>query len=194
MAEEAQLAKLEQFVNLMIKWNKVYNLTALRDPRQMVTHHLLDSLAILPYLHGPRILDVGCGPGLPGIPLAIFRSDLAFTLLDSNQKKTRFVTQAAIELGLKHVQVVASRVEAYRPAQRFDTVVTRAFAATDKILDLTGELCATDGKFLLMKGVVPEQELAVLPNAYQLEQIAQLAVPGLEAQRHLVVLAHKEDK
>lgn len=187
-------AKFEQFLNLLIKWNQIYNLTAVRDPKQMVTHHLLDSLVILPYLNGKRLLDVGCGAGIPGIPLAIFSPERQFTLLDSNRKKTRFVAQAAIELGLKNVEVISSRVEAYQPADAFDTVVTRAFASVDKILALTARLCTVKGKFLLMKGIVPERELEALPSDYKIEQVIKLDVPGLLAERHLVVLSHQEKK
>ena len=185
---EAQLAQLEQFIALLIKWNKVYNLTAIRDAKQMVTHHLLDSLAILPYVEGKRILDVGSGAGFPGIPLAVFKPEACFTLLDSNRKKTRFIAQAAIELGLKNVEVVTSRVEACELDTPFNTVVTRAFASVDKILALTCTHCAEGGQLLLMKGVLPEQELKQLPEPFVLKHVIPLEIPNLEGQRHLIVL------
>ena len=181
--------KLEQFIALLIKWNKVYNLTAIRDPKLMVTHHLLDSLAVMPYLNGTKVLDVGSGAGIPGIPLAIFNPNISFTLLDSNRKKTRFIAQAAIELGLKNVDVVTGRVEAYQSDARYDTVMCRAFASIEKILTLTGKHCAETGRFVLMKGVVPEEELKLLPEGIELKQVIELNVPGLEAERHLIILS-----
>jgi len=188
--DEASLSQLEKFVNILNKWNKVYNLTAIRDPAQMVTLHLLDSLAIQPYLEGVDVLDVGSGAGIPGIPLAVFNPEKNFTLLDSNSKKTRFIAQAAIELGLKNVKVVTSRVENFLPEKTFDTVVTRAFASIDKILLLTGKLYSENGTVLLMKGVVPEQELARLPENFNLKQVVRLAVPGLIGERHIISLSH----
>ena len=185
---DAQIAKLEQFIALLIKWNKVYNLTAIRDARQMVTHHLLDSLAIVPYVEGKRVLDVGSGAGFPGIPLAVFKPEASFTLLDSNRKKTRFIAQAAIELGLKNIEVVTSRVEVCEFDKPFDTIVTRAFASVDKILALTCSHCAEGGQLLLMKGVVPEQELKQLPKPFALKRVIPLEIPNLEGQRHLIVL------
>ncbi len=126
---------------MLAKWNQAYNLTAVRDPQEMVTRHLLDSLVLLPYVQGPRVLDIGTGPGLPGIPLAVARPDCSFTLLDANAKKTRFVTQAVGELGLKNVEVVQERVENYRPKQKFDTLVARAFSSiTDMLIDRTSSV------------------------------------------------------
>ena len=188
-AENEKLDKLEQFIQLLLKWNKVYNLTALREPEQMVSHHLLDSLAVLPYLSGSKILDVGSGAGLPGIPLALFKPELSFTLLDSNRKKTRFIAQAAIELGLKNVEVATGRVEKHHFDQSFDLIVTRAFAAVDKILAFTCTHCAEDGKWLLMKGVVPKEELAELPEGFSVDEIIPLNVPGLIGDRHAIIIA-----
>ena len=190
-SNEQQLNKLEQLIQLLMKWNKVYNLTAIRDPKKMVIHHLLDSLAILPYLDGKSVLDVGSGAGIPGIPLAIFRSDIEFTLLDSNRKKTRFIAQAAIELGLKNVSVETARVEVCQFPTSFDVIVTRAFASVDKILSLTAKHCAEEGELLLMKGLIPEQELADLSEGFSVKEIVSLDVPELDAERHLVILSRR---
>ena len=180
--------RLLAFVRLLAKWNAAYNLTAVRDPEEMVTRHVLDSLAVLPHLHGRRVLDIGTGPGLPGIPLAVARPDLAFTLLDANAKKTRFVTQAVGELGLKNVEVVQTRVENYRPVQKFDTLAARAFASVTDILENARHLCAPHGQFLVMKGLYPEAELAAIPAEYVLREVVALKVPGLEAARHLAIV------
>jgi 16S rRNA (guanine527-N7)-methyltransferase len=182
--------KLLQYLRLLARWNQAYNLTAVRDPQEMVTRHLLDSLAVLPYLQGPRVLDVGTGAGLPGIPLAVARPDLTFTLLDANAKKTRFVTQAVGELGLKNVEVVQSRAENYRPPQKFDTLVSRAFASIADMLEFTRHLCAPHTRILAMKGVYPEEELAAVATAYAAEVVA-LKVPGLQADRHLAILTRR---
>jgi len=190
-ASEAQLDSLLHYLALLTKWNKVYNLTAIIDPKQMVTHHLLDSLAILSYLAGRRIIDVGCGAGLPGIPLAIMAPDRQFVLLDSNNKKTRFVTQAVIELKLKNVTVQNSRVERYQPEALFDTVVSRAFASLRDMLQWCGPLCTKQGIFLAMKGVSPQDELAELPGQYQVVADHSITVPGLDAERHAVILRAK---
>ena len=180
--------KLLNFLELMEKWNRAYNLTAVRDPEQMVPRHLLDSLTVLPYLQGPRVLDIGTGAGLPGIPLALARPDLEFTLLDSNAKKTRFATQALHELGLKNVAVVQERVEKFHPETKFDTLIARAFASIPDMLAASRHLCATRGRFLVMKGVFPQEELAAGTDGYRAE-VKALRIPGLDAARHLVILA-----
>lgn len=180
--------KLLNFLELLEKWNKTYNLTAVRDPEQMVPRHLLDSLSVLPYLHGLRVLDIGTGAGLPGIPLALARPDLEFTLLDSNAKKTRFATQALHELGLKNVAVVQERVEKFHPAEKFDTLIARAFASIPDMLAASRHLCAPNGRFLVMKGVFPQEELAAVTDGYRAE-VKQLTIPGLDAARHMVILA-----
>lgn len=184
----ADRQRLLAFVRLLAKWNAAYNLTAVRDPEEMVTRHLLDSLVLLPYLQGQRVLDIGTGPGLPGIPLAIARPDCFFTLLDANAKKTRFVTQAAGELGLKNVEVVQTRVENYRPEQKFDTLVARAFSSIAGMLNNAQHLCAPGGRFLAMKGVYPEGELAAIPVDYAVSEVVALKVPGLDAARHLAII------
>ena len=182
--------QLLQFLRILEKWNQTYNLTAVRDPEQMVPRHLLDSLAVLPYLQGARVLDVGTGAGLPGIPLALARPDLAFTLLDSNAKKTRFVSQAAHELGLKNVTVVQERAEKFHPEQKFDTLIARALASIPDMLASGRHLVAPQGCFLFMKGVIPQEELAAVAGAYQ-AQVQALRIPGLDAARHLVILRQR---
>lgn len=184
----AAVEKLLNFLQLLEKWNQAYNLTAVRDPEQMVPRHLLDSLSVLPYLQGPRVLDIGTGAGLPGIPLALARPDLEFTLLDSNAKKTRFATQALHELGLKNVAVVQERVEKFHPAEKFDTLIARAFASIPDMLAASRHLCAPNGRFLVMKGVFPQEELAAVTDGYRAE-VKALAIPGLDAARHMVILA-----
>src|SRR3972149_9796675 len=180
--------KLLNFLELLEKRNRAYNLTAVRDPEQMVPRHLLDSLTVLPYLQGPRVLDIGTGAGLPGIPLALARPDLEFTLLDSNAKKTRFATQALHELGLKNVAVVQERVEKFHPETKFDTLIARAFASIPDMLAVSRHLCTTQGRFLVMKGVFPQEELAAVTEGFQAE-VRALRLPGLDGARHLGILA-----
>jgi 16S rRNA (guanine527-N7)-methyltransferase len=180
--------QLLQYVQLLAKWNQAYNLTAVREPDDMVTRHLLDSLVLLPYVQGPRVLDIGTGPGLPGIPLAVARPDYSLTLLDANAKKTRFVTQAVGELGLKNVEVVQNRVESYRPEQKFDTLVARAFSSIADMLTNARHLCAPGGRFLAMKGQYPEEELAAIPADFVVRDVVALQVPGLDAARHLAII------
>ena len=184
----ADRQRLLAFVRLLAKWNAAYNLTAVRDPEDMITRHLLDSLVLLPYLQGPRVLDIGTGPGLPGLPLAIARPNDSFTLLDANAKKTRFVTQAVGELGLKNVEVVQERVENYHPELKFDTLVARAFSSIADMLHSARHLCAPGGRFLAMKGVYPEDELAAIPADYTVNEVLALKVPGLGAARHLAII------
>ena len=178
--------KLLDYQRLLNKWNKVYNLTAVRDPQKMVYQHLLDSLAVLPHILGNRVIDVGSGAGLPGIPLAIANPALEVVLLDSNHKKTVFVQQACIELGLANASVVCERVESWQPAQKFDTVISRAFSDLAEFFRLTKHLVAPGGALLAMKGVYPYEELAQLPLDAKVRQVIPLSVPGLGAERHLV--------
>ena len=195
-------AKLLDYVRLLHKWNGVYNLTAVRDPAEMVTRHLLDSLSVFPFLEkrglkSQRILDVGTGAGLPGIPLALLSAqthpERQFVLLDSNSKKTRFMQQAATELGLENVQVVHARTEAFsagqeEPEQLFDVVVSRAFASVADMLAGAGQHCAPEGVILAMKGADPAAELVGLDTSFVVEQVHRLVVPGLDEERHLVSL------
>lgn len=185
---ESDRQRFIAYVRLLAKWNKTYNLTAVRDPEEMITRHVLDSLTLLPYLHGKRLLDIGCGAGLPGIPLAIARPDLSFTLIDANAKKIRFIIQTIGELDLKNVDAVQARVENYRPAPKFDTLMSRAFASIADMLTHTRHLCAPDGRFLAMKGLHPREELSALPAGYAVREIVALQVPGLDAARHVVVI------
>ncbi|MES2354738.1 MAG: 16S rRNA (guanine(527)-N(7))-methyltransferase RsmG [Pseudomonadota bacterium] len=181
--------KLIQYLELLAKWNQVHNLTAIREPEQMVSQHLLDSLAILPALASvKKLIDVGSGGGLPGIPLAIVSPDLAVTLIDSNNKKTAFLRQAKAELGLTNLEVICDRVEALQLPSKFDAVVSRAFAELSEFVALAGHLVAKGGRLFAMKGVYPFEEIARLPETFQLDKVISLKVPRLEAERHLVVL------
>ena len=183
------VARLVAYLTLLERWNRAYNLTAVRDPEAMVVRHVLDSLSILPWLEGPRVLDVGSGAGLPGIPLAIARPEQGICLLDSNGKRTRFLTQVAAELRLGNVAVVRGRVEDYRPEILFDSVVSRAFSTLADMVGDAGRLCAPEGRLLAMKGVFPDDELARLPPGFVVVGVYPLRVPSLDAERHLVHLA-----
>ncbi len=181
----AQVQQLIDYLALLTKWNKAYNLTAIRDPLQMVTRHLLDSLAILPYLKGTRILDVGTGAGLPGIPLAIADPERSFCLLDSNGKKCRFLQQTVLELGLKNVRVVEDRAEHYANDLCFDSIVARAVSTVEEIIVNTSHLICPQGQWLLMKGQYPAEELGGISGTHT---VIPYQVPGLDEQRHLVIV------
>lgn len=185
---DQQLDKLMQYHALLVKWNKAFNLTAVRSPLDMVTRHLTDSLSVLPHINVKRLIDVGSGPGLPGIPLAICRPDLPITLLDSNIKKSRFQFQAKAELGLDNVEVIHERVEKFIPEQRFDGVISRAFASLQDMLHWTEHLCSEQGVFLAMKGMYPAEEIEQLPEQIELRQSIRLDVPDTEGERHLLIL------
>lgn len=182
----AAVAQLLAYVALLEKWNSAYNLTAVRDPHQMVGRHLLDSLAVLPWLRGARFADVGTGAGLPGIPLAIARPDAVFDLYDSNGKKIRFVTQAIAALALPQVRGFQQRVETVVPGVGYDAVLSRAFASLADMATWCGHLLAPDGCLLALKGVFPEDELRALPSGYTARAVHRLQVPGAEGERHLV--------
>jgi len=195
---EAGLIKLEQphliepllaYLALLVKWNRVFNLTAVREPEDMVQRHLLDSLVVLPWIQGARLLDVGSGAGLPGIPLALALPDLQVVLLDSNGKKARFLRQAKLELGLTNIDVAEARVEAYAPDEPFDLICSRAFAQLDVFISMTDALLATDGRWLAMKGRLDDSELAAIDPADFKVRTHRLRVPGLDAERHLVEVA-----
>ncbi len=191
---EAQRGHLLNYLELLQKWNRVHNLTAVRDPAEMVTLHLLDSLSVLPHINVKRLLDVGSGAGLPGIPLAVWRPDLQVTVMDASQKKASFMRQAKAELALNNLEVVCGRVEHYQPPQIFDAIISRAFSELKEFVSLTRHLLAPGGSWLAMKGVHPHDELAQLPDDVQVVDIFPLQVPGLDAQRHLVILSSDNDR
>jgi 16S rRNA (guanine527-N7)-methyltransferase len=184
--DPALAAPLLRYLGELVLWNKTYNLTSVRDPAEMVTRHLLDSLVVLPHVEG-RTIDVGSGAGLPGIPLALARPALPVTLLDSNGKKARFLRHAQRTLPLGNVDVVEARSEAFVPPARFDTVITRAFGSLREFLEQTAALGADRGRWLAMKGKLDRKELADVPPGFRVEQEIQLQVPGLDEQRHLII-------
>ncbi|MGB9128733.1 MAG: 16S rRNA (guanine(527)-N(7))-methyltransferase RsmG [Thiobacillus sp.] len=208
---EGAEAKLLDYLSLLDKWNRVYNLTAVRDTERMVSHHLLDSLAAVPVfdeilaarphpnpppegegasvgLRPPTAIDVGSGGGLPGIPLAIARPELQVTLIDSIAKKTAFLLQVKAELGLVNLQVVTGRVEDFRPETGFDVITSRAFSDLNEFVTLTRHLLKPAGRWLAMKGLYPNEEIAQLPAGVRVSADHVLVVPGLDASRHLIVL------
>ncbi|MDR1661337.1 MAG: 16S rRNA (guanine(527)-N(7))-methyltransferase RsmG [Azoarcus sp.] len=186
-APRAQREKLLAYLALLYKWNRSYRLTALKED-EAVSHHLLDSLSILPYVSGERLLDVGSGGGAPGIPLAIVRPDVAVTLLDGVSKKAAFLRQAAIELELPNISVHGGRVEQYHPKLGFAAIVSRAFAELADFVALSKHLLAADGVWLAMKGVWPRDEIARLLGVVRVEAVHPLRVPGIDAERHLIVM------
>jgi 16S rRNA (guanine527-N7)-methyltransferase len=187
-------AKLDAYVALLAKWNRTYNLTAIREPARMVTHHLLDALAVLPHLPQRailRVLDVGAGAGVPGIPLAIARPQWNNVLVDSNHKKVAFVTQAAIELALPNVRAIAARVEDLSGESPFDVVISRAFADLRTFAQLSVTHVAPTGQLYAMKGVLPEEEMAALPPSIEVVAMPALHVPGVDGERHLIVMRER---
>jgi len=186
-ASSAQQSHLLAYLGLLLKWNHAFNLTAIREPTDMVSRQLLDSLSILHLVRGPRVLDVGTGAGLPGVPLAIMLPDVAFTLLDTNSKKTRFVNQVKLELGLNNLTVVHQRVENFQSPVGFDTITSRAFASLENMLQGSRHLLAERGQWLAMKGQFPEQEVAALAPAYRVSSVS-LSVPGEGGSRHAIIV------
>lgn len=182
--DKTQINQLLNLLQLLQKWNKAFNLTAVKDLQQMVVWHLLDSLALSPYIHGSRILDVGTGAGFPGFPLAITNPDRQFVLLDSNLKKTRFVQQATLELGINNVEIVQKRIQDYQPDSHFDCVFARAVSSLADMVDNVARLVAEDGKILLPKGQFPQTEIDELKDSRY--SVIKLDIPGMDAQRHLV--------
>ena len=187
---EQQQEQLLAYLGLLIKWNKAYNLTAVRNPAEMVSRHLLDSLSVVEYvqLHGDKWLDVGSGGGMPGVPLAILFPERKFTLLDSNGKKTRFLTQVKLELKLANLEVIHSRVEAYIPEQAFSGIISRAFSSLEDFTNWTRHLGDLHSHWLAMKGVHPDDELQALAEDFRLASCQILKVPGCQGQRHLLIL------
>jgi 16S rRNA (guanine527-N7)-methyltransferase len=198
---EAEVAQLLKFLVLLHKWNKAFNLSAVREPKEMLSRHLLDSLSLLPLVRERRsavpaspfmVLDVGTGPGLPGIPLAICMPDTQFVLLDSNGKKTRFVFQACIELGIKNVEVQNTRIENYQSARQVDIVVSRAFASLVDFARGCEAVAGADTRLIAMKGQYPAEEIAALPACWQLVRTHELQVPGSDGERHFIELARSK--
>ena len=187
LSREAR-TKLLEYLALLEKWNQVYNLTAIRDAEKMVSGHLLDCLAVVPYVSGAHVLDAGSGAGFPGIPLAVARPGIEVALLDSNHKKAAFLRQAVAELQLKNARVVCERVESWRPAEKFDCIISRAFSEIAEFVILTKHLLAPGGVLAAMKGVHPFEEIERLPRDFRVMHVHRLAVPGLGAERHLVLI------
>lgn len=185
---EQQLKQLVQYVQLLDKWNSAYNLTSVRDPMEMLVKHIMDSLAVAPFIKGQRIIDVGTGPGLPGIPLAICFPDKEFTLLDSLGKRIRFLNQVKLQLGLKNVTPLQSRVEEHQPDPGYDVVLSRAFASLSDMIGWCAHLPAADGQFLAMKGAQAAEEIAALSDFVKVVANETLLVPELTGQRFLVIV------
>lgn len=188
---DQQKQQLVGYVELLHKWNKAYNLTSVRDPQQMLVRHILDSVVVEPHLQGEHFIDVGTGPGLPGIPLAIVRPQSHFTLLDSLGKRVRFLRQVQHELGLTNVTPVQSRVEEFPSEPPFDGVISRAFASLEDMLNWCHHLPSPEGRFYALKGVCPDDEIAALPAGFTVEKIQPLQVPELDGERHLVVITRQ---
>jgi 16S rRNA (guanine527-N7)-methyltransferase len=182
-------SRLLEHLAMVQKWNRVHNLTAIRDPEVMLAAHVLDSLAVVPYITGPRIADIGSGAGFPGIPLALAHPDWQITLIESNHKKAAFLQQVRIDLQLKNVRVVNRRAEEFQVTEGFDAVISRAFASLADFTGVAGHLCLRHGSRLAaMKGVYPHEELLQLPVRFAVEKVLPITVPGLEAKRHLVII------
>ncbi|EEB7581216.1 16S rRNA (guanine(527)-N(7))-methyltransferase RsmG [Salmonella enterica subsp. enterica serovar Brandenburg] len=183
-----QKTLLVAYVDMLHKWNKAHNLTSVRDPNEMLVRHILDSIVVAPYLQGQRFIDVGTGPGLPGIPLAIVLPDAHFTLLDSLGKRVRFLRQVQHELKLENITPVQSRVEAYPSEPPFDGVISRAFASLNDMVSWCHHLPGEKGRFYALKGQLPGDEIASLPDNFSVESVEKLRVPQLEGERHLVII------
>jgi len=183
-----QKQQLVAYVDMLHKWNKAYNLTSVRDPNEMLIRHILDSIVVAPHLTGSRFIDVGTGPGLPGVPLAIVLPEAHFTLLDSLGKRIRFLRQVQHELKLENITPVQSRVEDFPAEPPFDGVVSRAFASLNDMVSWCHHLPGEQGRFYALKGQVPDDEIAALPAGFMVESVVKLAVPQLDGERHLVVI------
>lgn len=185
---DQQQQQLVAYVEMLHKWNKAYNLTSVRDPNEMLVRHILDSIVVAPHLQGTRFIDVGTGPGLPGIPLSIVRPESHFTLLDSLGKRVRFLRQVQHELKLTNIEPVQSRVEDFPAEPPFDGVIGRAFASLNDMVSWCHHLPGDTGRFYALKGQLPEDEIALLPAGLAVESIVELKVPHLEGERHLVIV------
>ena len=188
LVDDSARAAMLQYIGLLQRWNRAYNLTSIKDPQQMLSYHLLDSLSIGPHLQGRSFIDVGTGAGLPGIPLAITHSDKHFSLLDSNGKKVRFLFQIKTALKLDNVTELHERIEGYQPERLFDGVISRAFASLTDMIEGSKHLLAPGGCFYAMKGRYPDKELSELPKGYKVEHAVELNVPTLDQQRHLIII------
>ncbi len=184
--DNEKIEQLIQYLLLLDKWNKAYNLSGIKEVQRMVAYHLLDSLAIVPYIDGNIILDVGTGAGLPGVPLAICFPEKRFLLLDSNGKKTRFLFQVKMELGLDNVEVFHNRLETFQSQEQIDIVLCRAYATLSKVVSQCSHLIKPDCKLLAMKGQYPEEEIAELPSSFRFVRTNELGVPGVDGTRHLI--------
>lgn len=187
LSDDAQ-QQLLRYLDLMHTWNRVFNLTSITEPRDMIMLHLIDSLAVSPFLHGERMLDVGSGAGLPGIPLAIMNPQQQWTLLDKNNKKTRFLTQVAAELKLKNVSVAHIRSEDFQPESCFDSILSRAYATINLFAQTTEHLLCPTGLLIAMKGKYPQDELNDITEAFKLRDITRLEIKGMTIERHIVRL------
>lgn len=194
LLSDAAKGKLILFLELIKTWNRVFNLTTILNPRDMVYLHLIDSLIIQPYLHGSRFLDVGTGAGLPGIPLAIVNPHQQWVLLDKNSKKTRFLTQVIAELGLTNVSVLQARCEDFHPEQCFDSILSRAFGTISLFVETTEHLLCPHGYFIAMKGKYPQEELNDVPERFIVTQVARLEMKGIDISRHIVLLTKQGEK
>ncbi|AZZ95362.1 16S rRNA (guanine(527)-N(7))-methyltransferase RsmG [Hahella sp. KA22] len=186
---EAQQIQILRYLELLHKWNKAYNLTAVRDPALHVSRHILDSLAALPYLKGAQFLDVGAGAGLPGIPLSIAQPDSHWTLLDSNGKKTRFMDQCRMDMGLTNLRVEHTRIEAFTPDAKFDGIISRAFATIGDMIAGCRDLILPETRIYALKGLYPHDEIEAMPADFEVVEWHKLEVPGCDGERHLLIIA-----
>ena len=184
-----QIARLLAYHQMLVKWNKAYNLTSVRDPSQMIARHLLDSLSIVPFIKPTNLLDVGTGPGLPGMIIALIYPELPVYMLDSNGKKTRFLNQVKMELGVANANIVHHRLESWEPGQDFNQITSRAFATLSDMVGFSRHLLADKGRFIAMKGQNPVDELAQLPSDINVIAITSLKVPRNDGERHMVELS-----
>ncbi len=188
---ELQIERLIGYLSLLHRWNRAYNLTAIKDPEAMVIRHLLDSLAVSPYLQGQRFIDVGTGAGLPGLPLALVNEQRDFDLLDSNGKKIRFLFQVRTQLGIKNIKEIHQRVEQLSGGRLYDGILSRAYTSLSDMIKTTQHLLAPGGRFYALKGKVHDQEIAAVPRDYCVETMIRLTIPGLNEERHLIVIDKK---
>lgn len=192
--DDTQLQALQRLLDALNDWNQRMNLTAIRDPQQQVSKHLLDSLSLQPWLRGTLIADIGTGAGFPGLPLALVNPDKQFVLIDSVNKKLKFVEHAAQAMGLTNVTVLHTRAQDLKPEQRFDCVLSRAVGSIENFVKWCGHLCASGGRLLAMKGRYPEEELKAMPSGWKVAAVHELKIPGLDEQRHVVEICRSHDR